>query len=118
MPLSNSPKKKPKFVEVIRNEEKGSDVNLATHMLIDAVRRDYELAALVTNDSDLLEPIRFVRNDLGLKVGLLNPQTRASSILTPEVDFIKQIRKGVLKASQFPDGLSDDVGRFQKPKKW
>lgn len=43
-------------VQVIKTEEKGSDVNLATLLLADAFRGDAECFVLVTNDSDLAGP--------------------------------------------------------------
>ena len=49
------------LVQVMKTEEKGSDVNLATHLLLDASVGDFETALVVTNDSDLCEPIRQVR---------------------------------------------------------
>ena len=118
MPLGGQPANRQKFVRVIRTEEKGSDVNLATHLLIDGFKGDYRQAVLVTNDSDLLEPIRFVRSDLKLQVGLLNPQKHPSRVLLPHVDFVKQIRKGVLKSSQFPLEMQDQKGTFRKPQGW
>lgn len=118
MPSAGRPAKEQEFVRVVRTEEKGSDVNLATHLLIDGFRRDYDQAALITNDSDLVEPIRFIRQDLGFRVGLLNPQKHPSSVLTPNVDFMKQIRKGALGASQFPRILKDKTGEFHKPAEW
>lgn len=68
-PLTNPPQK----VRVLKVEGKGSDVNLAAHMLWDGFRRDYECAVVVSNDSDLLEPIRIVRRELGIPVGVINP---------------------------------------------
>jgi len=61
MPLADPPPSGPKFVRVIKTEEKGSDVNLASHLLLDAFRNDASAAFVVSNDSDLLEPIRIVR---------------------------------------------------------
>ena len=46
--------------EVWRPEEKGSDVNLGVHMLNDAWRDAYDIAAIVTNDTDLVEPMKLV----------------------------------------------------------
>ncbi len=68
-------------VEVIKSEEKGSDVNLATYLLLDGFRRDYEIAVIITNDSDLVEPIKVLRTELKLRVGILNPDRRASLAL-------------------------------------
>jgi uncharacterized LabA/DUF88 family protein len=106
------------YVQVIKTEEKGSDVNLATHMLYDAFKGNFECAAVISKDSDLLEPIRIIRQELGLSVGLLNPGKRLSLALVPHADFIKPIRRGVLMASQFPDELQDANGKFRKPASW
>jgi hypothetical protein len=105
-------------VRVIKTEEKGSDVNLGTHLLNDGYKQDYEVAVVITNDSDLLEPIRIVRHELGLPVGILNPHKRPSRVLLQHASFIKQIRKGVLAASQFAPILADNIGVFHKPSAW
>jgi hypothetical protein len=118
MLVAGSPVNAPQYVRVVKTEEKGSDVNLATHLLMDGFRNDYEMAVLVTNDSDLLEPIKVVRYDLNLPVGLLNPHKRPSHALLPHATFIKQIRKGVLAASQFPVTMTDKQGTFRKPASW
>jgi uncharacterized LabA/DUF88 family protein len=73
MPLATPPPTGPRTVEVIKTEEKGSDVNLATYLLLDACRGDCDVAVVVTNDSDLKEPITIVREDLGMTVGVVNP---------------------------------------------
>ena len=106
------------YAEVIKTEEKGSDVNLAVHLLNDAYQKRYELGVVVSNDSDLLSAIQIVHNDLGLKIGILNPQNNPSSDLRRCSLFIKQIRTGVLKASQFPSTMKDAGGAFNKPQDW
>jgi uncharacterized LabA/DUF88 family protein len=106
------------FARVLRTEEKGSDVNLATHLLIDGFRDNYELAVVVSNDSDLLLPIQFVTRELGKPVGMLNPHKHPSVTLLPHVRFVKHIRKGVLAKSQFPHTLTDADGEFSKPESW
>ena len=106
------------YVKVIKTEEKGSDVNLATHLLHDAHMNKFDVAVVVSNDSDLLGPIKIVRNELNKKVGVLNPQKNPSRAILPHIDFIKQIRSGVLQASQFPKQLSDARGLFTKPPGW
>lgn len=63
----------PKRVFVDKTEEKGSDVNIAAHLLRDAYNHAFEVAVLITNDSDLVEPVRIVRHELNLPVGILNP---------------------------------------------
>jgi len=118
MPLAGQPAGRPKYVKVIKTEEKGSDVNLAVHLLNDGHKRDYEVAVLITNDSDLLEAVRIVRQELHLPVGILNPYNRPSHVLIQQASFIKPIRKGVLAASQFPHTLTDNNGVFHKPASW
>ena len=107
-----------KYAKVIKTEEKGSDVNLATHLLHDAHMGSFDIAVVISNDSDLLEPIKIVRQDLHKKVGILNPHPNPSRTLLPHIDFIKQIRAGVLSAAQFPITLKDGRGTFTKPANW
>jgi uncharacterized LabA/DUF88 family protein len=118
MYLAKSKPGSPEFATVIRTEEKGSDVNLATHLLYDGVRGRYDVAVVVSNDSDLLEPIKIVRRDYGLTVGLLNPQRLPSKQLRKNTDFVKQIRRGPLRVCQFPDVLADAKGTITKPSSW
>ncbi len=106
------------YVEVHDTEEKGSDVNLATLLVHDGHRGEYEQAVVVSNDSDLRMPIQLVRDELGLQVGLLNPHKRVAFGLADTADFYKPIRKGVLRKSQFPDELVDAAGAFHKPASW
>ena len=53
MPVASSLLKKPKYVNVMKTEEKGSDVNIAAHLINDGYKGLYQVAILVTNDSDL-----------------------------------------------------------------
>ena len=46
-----------------KTEEKGSDVNLASHLLRDAFSKKFEVAVLITNDSDLAEPVWIVAHE-------------------------------------------------------
>lgn len=116
MPVANSSPQR--YERVLKTEEKGSDVNLAVHLLNDGYKKDYELAVMVTNDSDLLEPMRIVKQELNLPVGLVNPHKNPSFALRHHATFIKQLRKGVLQASQFPTSLTDQNGTFHKPATW
>ncbi|MDH3197172.1 MAG: NYN domain-containing protein [Candidatus Krumholzibacteria bacterium] len=120
MPLASLVRGKRKYVWVLKTEEKGSDVNLATHLLADGFRDDYEAAVVVSNDTDLVEPIRVAARDLGKIVGLLHPDPhhRPSQVLTQEATFFKHIRRNVLQASQFPRELRDQHGTFHKPRAW
>lgn len=74
MPLAYPQPGQPSVVEVSKTEEKGSDVNLATHLLHDAHLGRFDCAVVVSGDSDLLAPVRLVIDELRKPVGVLNPQ--------------------------------------------
>ncbi len=116
------PKVGKKKIKVFKTEEKGSDVNIASELLIDGFRGHYELAVVVSNDGDLKHPVEYVRHELGLPVGVLNPRQYRSRALSPsnlpKGSFYKPIRRGVLKSSQFPEALRDAQGEFRRPSTW
>ena len=58
----------PVVAKVWKTEEKGSDVNLASHLVYDACQGSFDVAAVLSNDTDLVEPIRIVTQELGLPV--------------------------------------------------
>lgn len=118
MPLANPQSGHSPYAAVFRTTEKGSDVNLATHLLFDAFRSDYDLAVIISNDSDLREPVRIVTQELGKHVGVLNPHKHPCQELVQYATFIKRIRQGVLQVSQFPTSLTDQNGTFHKPASW
>jgi hypothetical protein len=121
MPLVNPAPGGPATVEVYKTEEKGSDVNLATWLLLDAFNKDSDLAVVISNDSDLEEPIRAVMQDLRVPVGLLNPHParyRSRDLLRLSPVFFKQIRPNAVKSSQFPSLLKDTNGTFRRPATW
>lgn len=110
------------FALVRKTEEKGSDVNLATYLVSDAYEGDFEVAAVISNDSDLVEPIRIVRRKLQIEVGVLCPPTprgrQPSSELRQVASFQRQISERVLRVCQFPNSLRDARGVITKPALW
>lgn len=103
---------------VMKSEEKGSDVNLAAHLLRDAFRGTCECAVIISNDSDLLTPIRMAKADCGLKIGFVPPRPRGSVELKALADFKIDPRKYILAASQFPDVVATTSGDTHKPATW
>lgn len=92
-------------VEVLHTEEKGSDVNLACHMLTDGFRDLYDVAVVVSNDTDLLEPIRIVKQELQKPVGIICPTEMAASSLKGMATFVRHISQQRLRDAQFPDPI-------------
>jgi len=118
MPLAHpQPGMKP-FVEVIKTEEKGSDVNLATQLLVDACSNAFECAVIISGDSDLKAPVQMVIDRYHKTVGVLNPQKNPCKALQGVARFYKHIRPAALQNSQFPLVLTDGIGSFHKPASW
>ena len=106
-----------RFVRIIKTEEKGSDVNLAIHVLNDAWLDLYDCAVIVSNDSDLAESLRLVKEQHNKVIGLITPgKGHPSRELLKYADFTKRIRKGVLAISQLPDPIPGTT--IYKPKVW
>ena len=117
-PLATPPPIGPRIVEVLDTEEKGSDVNLATYLLLDGFDHDYEMAVVISNDSDLELPIRMVRDRLGKQIGVIDPSRRHSFELDGAASWYRRLRQGPLAESLFPDTLSDASGPITKPAGW
>jgi len=118
MPLANPLHGQKPFAQVIKTEEKGSDVNLASHLLLDAFDNVFECAVVVSGDSDLCAPIQMVQNRFHKTVGVLNPQKTPCKALQSTARFYKHIREAALQNSQFPPVMMDAVGTFHKPSSW
>lgn len=107
--------------EVWIYEEKGSDVNLATHLIADGFRARYDLAIVISNDGDLKWPVEFVRKEFN-PVGIINPHATRSYALSPRDmpsgSFYQRLQKRHLKRSQLPQYLKDAEGRIKCPRGW
>ena len=110
------------LVDVIKTEEKGSDVSLGAHVVWDACSDRIDAAVLVTNDSDLAEPMRIVRKELGISVGLIAPigaYRRVNRQLRENATFMRNLRDSTLRDCQFPDPVVDAQGKnIRKPSAW
>ncbi len=101
-------------------EEKGTDVNLAAHLVNDAHLGKFDIAAVISNDSDLAEAVRIVTQEVGLPVITINPcnEKLPSAHLGKFSSGKKEVRDGQITSSQFPINLTDAKGTFTKPKEW
>ncbi len=129
MPLAKPPQAKPNgynwqlplpdVVKVQKSEEKGSDVNLAVHLVKDAFQNAFDVAAVITNDTDLVEAIRIVVKEVGKPVGLLVPVKSPSESLKLVSTFQRHISSNHLLKSQFPDEIEmPDGTKLPKPRTW
>lgn len=117
-PLQTPPVPLPKFANVVKTEEKGSDVNLGAHLVRDAFMKKFEHAVVITNDTDLCEPIRIVVNDAKLPITLMTPVSRPAESLRKLSTHIRHI-SSYLGVSQFPDTvITKDGKELSKPQGW
>lgn len=106
-------------VRVINTEEKGSDVNLATYLVHDAWRDLYDVAVVLTQDTDLCEPLRIVRREIGKEVGLVWLDGTRPGKMTNDASFVRHVTPARLAAAQFPPQLTAANGKtIYRPAEW
>jgi hypothetical protein len=98
-------------------EEKGSDVNLASRLLVDGFQDTYDAALIVSNDGDLKMPAELVRTLFRRPLGVLNPHPdngRTMALSPPGItppDFYAKITPTDFAACQLPSSMIDSSGR-------
>jgi len=107
------------MASVATYEEKGSDVNVASHLLVDVLAGGYEAAVVISNDSDLRWPVQEARRRV--PVGMVNP---GSGYTAGHLSGVPGTGAGrhwwrTLRASDFTGHqLPDPAGRHQRPAGW
>jgi uncharacterized LabA/DUF88 family protein len=109
-----------KYVRVWTTEEKGSDVNLASHLLMDGFREKYDVALVISQDSDLLEPMRMVKTELNKTVIIAwADDTRPGKRYHQAATFIRHIQPAMLARAAFPDPVLGRGGaKIWRPPSW
>lgn len=107
------------MVSYLHLEEKGSDVNLATHLLVDVLSGSVDAAVVVSNDSDLALPVRTARERV--PVGMVNPRRAlfAGDLPGKPSDGVGQHWWWKLDSRWYRNHqLPDPAGSFRKPHGW
>lgn len=107
------------MVSHARREEKGSDVNVASHLLVDTLLGKIDAAIVVSNDSDLRSPVQAARDRI--PIGTVNP-TRgylAGDLKGLPTDGVgghwwAQLQEPDYSGHQLPD----PCGGYAKPGPW
>ena len=97
-------------------EEKGSDVNLASHLLNDALNGRFDAAAVISDDSDLVTPVRIVAAEQGKTVFIVSPRGWVTSKLSQAAGRVRHLRTQMLKRAQFPPTIPGT--KISKPSGW
>ena len=106
-------------VEIIKSEEKGSDVNLAVELVNDAWLDSFECAAIVSNDADLERALKIAKQYRKKRIILYTPGApirRPLGQLTRWSHKQIDVLPGVLAKCQLPVTLMD--GAISKPAAW
>ena len=100
--------------------EKMTDVNIATQMLIDAFQDRFDMAMLISGDSDLVPPIKAIHSLFAQKrVFVAFPPKRSNSSVALNAKGSIIIGRKKLIDSQFPDKLTKRGGFvLHKPANW
>jgi NYN domain len=100
-------------------QEKGSDVNVASHLLVDVLDGAVDAAVVISNDSDLRWPVQEARRRV--PVGMVNPGGgfTAGSLSGQPTDGAGRHWWRTLKPQDFTDHqLPNPVGRYRRPTDW
>jgi hypothetical protein len=107
------------LAQIAAREEKGSDVNVASHLLIDVLGGAVAAAIVVSNDSDLKFPVAHARTLV--PVGIVNPsqQMTAGALRGAQSDgagghWWRKLTSADLKSHQ----LADPIDGLSKPTGW
>jgi hypothetical protein len=111
-------------VLVYHTEEKGSDVNLATHLILDGVDGLWEQAVVISNDSDLESPIRECNTRFG-PVHIVSPyafgpgyQNYSTELRAASASYTC-LQRTIVEASQLPDPVCLASGKLmRRPANW
>lgn len=103
-------------IQVIKFEEKGSDVQLAVQLVKDASFNLYETAIVISNDSDLQPAIDAVERHMDKRVVVVSPHKAGRSLRGSMRRFLSN---GLLASSQMPKTVLDTQGfQVTKPSTW
>ncbi|QIS08111.1 NYN domain-containing protein [Nocardia arthritidis] len=107
------------MVSIARREEKGSDVNVASHLLLDVLQNSVDAAVVISNDSDLAFPLHETRNRV--PVGTVNPSSAylAGALRGMPADGVGnhwwyQLTSNDFRAAQLPS----TIDHLRKPPPW
>ena len=105
-------------------EEKRTDVNIAIHMLNDALLNKCERLVLVSGDSDLVPALNMIKNVIPKKEIIVYIPARsvvrgAAVELRSLADKHRMLPNNLLAKAQFPQKIPDGMGGvITKPAKW
>ena len=111
----------PQLTQILRTEEKRTDVNLATLLMLDCIDDVFDEVVVISNDADLALPIDYSVKRFNKTAGVVNPQRygRLSGELRKVASWTyRTINPTVLANSQFNNVVQVRNGQVVKPATW
>ncbi len=102
------------------SNEKMTDVNIATHLIVDAFHDRYDTAILISGDSDLVSPIKAVHHNFPCKVvSVFFPPYRHNNTVAGVAKGFQIIGRKKLFDNQFEkEVIKKDGYILHKPAEW
>jgi len=102
------------------HHEKMTDVNISVELMTDAFQDQFDVALLVSADSDLIGPVQAVKRLFSQKrVVAVSPPARHSSALQQVVHGHLKVGRDVLAKCQFPaEVVKPDGYVLRRPAEW
>ncbi len=102
------------------NEEKMTDVNIATQLLIDAYEDKFDIALVVSGDSDLSTPIKEILHRFpSKKIIVVFPPKRHSHHLEKMATNSFVLGAAKLRQNQLPETITTQTGhKLKRPPQW
>lgn len=108
----------PRMVRVKRTIEKGSDVTLATHLVWDALHGTADAYVVLSNDSDLVAPVRMLTERKEIEVGVLSPGAPVAADLQAVASWVRTLRAANFARALFAHEIHSPEGIIAKPVEW
>lgn len=102
------------------HEEKMTDVNIGTEMLMDAFNDRFDTALLISGDSDLVPPTKAINKEFPAKrIVIAFPPARTSMRLRQSASAYFHITEAKLRKSMFTDNITKPDGYvLKRPQRW
>ncbi|SGZ81065.1 hypothetical protein BTHERMOSOX_1645 [Bathymodiolus thermophilus thioautotrophic gill symbiont] len=99
------------------NEEKQTDVNIACEMMQDLYESNFDIAYLVSGDSDLVAPVRKIVNMNKIIIVAFPPNRKSKELIEVASSYF-DIKESRLKKCQLPDEIATKRNPLKRPEKW
>jgi uncharacterized LabA/DUF88 family protein len=99
--------------------EKRTDVNIVTQLLLDAFNNNFDIAYVVSGDSDLLPAFEAIKNNFShLTIGACFPPRRSLIEIKAVCHFTISLKEKLFKNSLLPDPVINNGITIHKPTDW